>query len=1326
MYRFSYKYLLLALCMLSTLSLMGQNPPIALPADGDWPTIVGDSIMLIGPNQESLTEEQRYFNPPYLLVYPGKEHLKNDMIRAALCDCDPTQPNRRIGVFSVSGDKKVSFSQGNLQYLPAANIWKFADTQYEYLGNANKYLSPTFRNWVDLFGWSANNTTAPFGVSTSTNAADYAGDFVDWGMNEICGDMPNTWRTLSKDEWEYLINKRANAKQLCGMACVHGVNGLILLPDNWITPAGISFSSGTHAKDSSIYFAQVNDYTLEKWQLLEESGAVFLPAAGVIRIDEELRSESRASYWSSTGQGTKAYILNFHSNFIITSNEDRYGRRSVRLVHDTVLPEAVDLGLSVKWATFNIGAKAPEEFGYYFAWGETRPKDKYTWATYQWCEGTYSSLTKYCTNSHYGTVDNNATLDPEDDAATIHWKDNWRMPTNSEWAELYTNCTWTRITLNGVIGYKVTSKVAGFTNKSIFLPAAGYRTNASIGGDNNGYYWSSSLYTGDPNEAWRLYHSSSGRGRSHSINRHYGWSIRPVYGQPTCTVPTVETIPATQITDQSALVGGKVSDDGTGHIHEFGVVYSTLENPTITDNKIVGSDGMGLFVNTLADLQPHTTYYIRAYAINEHGVGYGTQESFTTGSIHPEDTTGMENGHAYVDLGLSVLWATCNIGADAPEQYGDYFAWGETQPKEKYNWSTYQWSNTDGSIITKYVTNSTYGTIDNKTLLDPEDDAAIVNWGGNWRMPTYTELTELRTQCIWVWTCENGIYGHRVTSPINGNSIFLPAAGYKSSKSISYLAFAGYYASSSLRPHLTKENFYIHFRTSYTSGNDMSRYIGLTIRPVLREHLVKTPTVTTYDATQITDTSALVSGRVTNDGGANITEHGVVFSTSKKPTIDHNKVVSHDGMSAFSCLLTQLTPNTTYYARAFATNSAGTAYGKQITIYTIDPSVSPPSGNANGYDYVDLGLSVMWATSNVGATTPQQLGDLVAWGETTTKDVFDWSTYRWYNLADTMITKYCVSSRYGFVDNIVVLDSIDDIAAHMGSKWHMPTDEEWEELRTRCTWYWSYQGGINGYKVVAPNGNSIFLPAAGYRIDTTTHDTDTIGYYWSSNLHLDFSTYARGVSFTNSYLNTFFNGRYCGQSIRPVHDTIVSQPEPKYVDLGLSVKWATFNVGATSPEDYGDYFAWGETEPKEEYSWATYKWCDGTDANMTKYNATDGKTILEPEDDAVHVNWGGKWRMPTEEEFTELREHCTWIWVEKNGINGYEITGSNGNSIFVPAAGFYYENGFNYGENGDYWSAEAGLPNNGIHLNFYPDKQIKSSSYRYVGFTIRPVYDDSN
>ena len=249
----------IAIFLFSLASVMGQKIPINLPADGNWPTIVGDSIMIIGPRQNELTEEQRYFNPVYMIVYPGKEHLQAQMIRAGLCDCDLTKPNRRIGVFSVAPDKQVSFSQGNLQYLPAINLWKFANTQYEYLGNANKYIRPTFRNWVDLFGWSANNTTAPFGVSTSTNAADYAGDFVDWGTNTICGDAPGTWRTLSNAEWEYVLNGRDNASQLRFRAQVNNVNGFVLLPDEWTYPEGIALNMEQ---------ANTPVFTLDDWAVM--------------------------------------------------------------------------------------------------------------------------------------------------------------------------------------------------------------------------------------------------------------------------------------------------------------------------------------------------------------------------------------------------------------------------------------------------------------------------------------------------------------------------------------------------------------------------------------------------------------------------------------------------------------------------------------------------------------------------------------------------------------------------------------------------------------------------------------------------------------------------------------------------------------------------------------------------------------------------------------------------------------------------------------------------------------------------------------------------
>ena len=155
------------------------------------------------------------------------------------------------------------------------------------------------------------------------------------------------------------------------------------------------------------------------------------------------------------------------------------------------------------------------------------------------------------------------------------------------------------------------------------------------------------------------------------------------------------------------------------------------------------------------------------------------------------------SNHEYIDLGLSVKWATCNVGANNPEEYGDYFAWGEVEPKMEYNWRTYKWCEGVQNTQTKYCTNSSNGTVDNKTVLDKEDDAAAVNWGGAWRMPTKEEQDELHQQCTWTWTTQNGVNGYTVTGS-NGNSIFIPAAGYRGDSSLSFAGGYGYYWSSSL------------------------------------------------------------------------------------------------------------------------------------------------------------------------------------------------------------------------------------------------------------------------------------------------------------------------------------------------------------------------------------------------------------------------------------------------------------------------------------------------------------------------------------------------
>ena len=177
------------------------------------------------------------------------------------------------------------------------------------------------------------------------------------------------------------------------------------------------------------------------------------------------------------------------------------------------------------------------------------------------------------------------------------------------------------------------------------------------------------------------------------------------------------------------------------------------------------------------------------------------------------------------------------------------------------------------------------------------------------------------------------------------------------------------------------------------------------------------------------------------------------------------------------------------------------------------------------------------------------------------------------------------------------------------------------------------------------------------------------------------------------------------------------------VDLGLSVKWATCNVGASSPEEYGDYFAWGEIEPKSDYSEENYKYYNSD----TKEYIYIGDDISGTEYDAAHVRWGDGWRMPTKDEVEELYEKCTWRWSIVNGVSGQVITGTNGNSIFLPAAGYYDEDGITLrGSFGSYWSSLLGsiyeiVPNYANILSFYSEGNGKAASVRHHGNSIRPV-----
>ena len=200
------------------------------------------------------------------------------------------------------------------------------------------------------------------------------------------------------------------------------------------------------------------------------------------------------------------------------------------------------------------------------------------------------------------------------------------------------------------------------------------------------------------------------------------------------------------------------------------------------------------------------------------------EEEEEGGAGNDDYYTGIVNGHKYVDLGLSVKWATCNVGASSPEEYGDYFAWGETTTKSSYDEDN---STTYGLSTSELKSRGIIGSDGNLTAAY---DAATANWGSKWRMPTRDEIKELNEECTWTWTTQSGVEGCKVTGP-NGKSIFLPAAGYRYG---TYLGYAGSYGYcwSATPGSYSSSAYYLSFRSDYYDWYNNFRDFGRSVRPV--------------------------------------------------------------------------------------------------------------------------------------------------------------------------------------------------------------------------------------------------------------------------------------------------------------------------------------------------------------------------------------------------------------------------------------------------------------------------------------------------------------
>ena len=804
----------------------------------------------------------------------------------------------------------------------------------------------------------------------------------------------------------------------------------------------------------------------------------------------------------------------------------------------TVEPEWVDLGLSVKWATFNVGASRPEEYGDYYAWGETEPKDDYSWQTYKFrVSGDQpSNLTfnKYCPSNQAsywggsGSPDNKTVLDLEDDAAHVIWGDNWRMPTNDEFTELRNNCTWTwtdDYKGTGVSGRIVTSNKSGYTDKSFFLPSAGYQYGTSFHFVSTwGGYLSSSLYTNDPYCPFIVYFYNEEFGWSYDY-RSDGFSVRPVYDDR--IHPSAVSLNKTSL---SLFVGDTEQ------------LYANVEPNNATDISVTWSSDNTDAVTV--DAEGNVTAIATGTAIitittNDGGL---TASCVVTVSI-PEPE--------YVDLGLSVKWATFNVGASRPEGYGDYFAWGEAEPDYFFMWSDYIWSYGSEDSLKKYNTDDSFGVVDNKTSLDKEDDAAISIWGGMWRMPTVAEFQELLDNCSRQWKTDyNGSYkGFLLTSKVAGytdKSIFLPAAGYCNGKALYGVGRYGDFWSSTLEASMPAYAQTLHFDglppVSIYLGCSY-RNMGKSIRPVYddRTHPVSVSLNKTSLSLSVGDSEQLTTSILPADA----TDQTVIWSSDNTDvaTVDADGNVT--AIAAGTAIIT------------VTTKDGGLTAACEVTVYPLLTEIGKT------FEAVDLGLSVKWATFNLGSTQPEEFGDYYAWGEVETyyeegyaqsseavwkkgkESGYIWSSYKFEMGTDNKgpFSKYVSSSAYGTVDNNTELDLEDDAACIvLGCYWHIPTDAEWTELRKNCTWTWTdnyKDSGIKG-RIVTSNiagytDKSIFLPAAGRRVNTDLEDASIYGYYWSASLYEDYPNGAWDVYFASGGVGRGYAiGRYRGQSIRPV------------------------------------------------------------------------------------------------------------------------------------------------------------------------------------------------
>ena len=423
------------------------------------------------------------------------------------------------------------------------------------------------------------------------------------------------------------------------------------------------------------------------------------------------------------------------------------------------------------------------------------------------------------------------------------------------------------------------------------------------------------------------------------------------------------------------------------------------------------------------------------------------------------------------------------------------------------------------------------------------------------------------------------------------------------------------------------------------------------------------------------------------------------------------------------------------------------------------------AGTNEDVEYVDLGLPSgnLWAKCNLGASAPEQYGDYYAWGETTPKQEYTYPNHKWYKEGAPSLG----FTKYNNEDGKLSLEDEDDaVIQNLGNGWRTPTLADFRELTNQklTTIKETTLNGVAGYQITSKkNGNSIFIPFAGFKNSSAPKkeisSSESVAVCMTNQRRIDDQVFnCWTFAFEKDRIRRYGKRRPDGISVRPVKGPGVPVPN-NCVDLGLAsgLLWAKCNMGATEPTDRGNYYAWGETSTKKKYSAETYKhykWADYKLKRIKKYNAEDGKTVIDPDDDAARVNLGVGYRIPTQEDWEELLDECNWQAVtitlpeimnpsQTKTIARWKVTGPSGNSIILPmTGGFEFAGGYSHNDKNNTYYTTANLspaeklPDDdkyreavALTWSFFAesDGSVKypwfASTRRVFGIVVRPVFD---